>query len=259
MHYMQRKKLVIGNWKMNPRTGKDAVKLFQTVAKNLTGVKKTEVVVCAPALYITKLSVFARKIALGAQNAYLEETGAFTGEVSAQMLYEAGVRYVILGHSERRAMGENDQLINKKIKSALEAGLTPILCVGETERDEGHSHFEIVKTQVRDCLTGIPKNSFPKIVLAYEPVWAISSTPGRKDATAADSLEMTIFIRKVLADMSSADTAAKIRVIYGGSVNERDAEEFLKYGGVDGVLAGKSSLSADKFAKIVKTCEALKI
>jgi triosephosphate isomerase (TIM) len=255
---MMKKKLVIGNWKMNPRIEKDALKLFQNVAKNLGRVKKTEVVVCPPSLYISKLRPAARKIVLGAQNAYIGETGAFTGEISPQMLYEAGVRYVILGHSERRALGESDQVINKKIRSSLEAGLIPVLCVGESERDEGHSHFEIVKNQVRDCLAGVPKNSFPKIVIAYEPVWAISTTVNRRDATAADSLEMTIYIRKTLADMSSAEISGKMRMIYGGSVNDKDAEEFLKYGGVDGVLPGKASLDPEKFVRIVKICEALK-
>lgn len=255
---MQRRKIVIGNWKMNPRTAKEAEKWWKSISKSLSGMRKTEIVICAPLIYLEKLKKLSKKVAIGAQNAFWGNVGAFTGEVSAEMLYELGVRHVILGHSERRALGEDDALINKKIKGTLSAGLVPIVCVGESSRDESHTHFDTVRRQVKNCLQGLPKNSFPKIIIAYEPVWALSSTPNRRDATAADSLEMSIFIRKILADLSSAEIAASIRIIYGGSVNERDAGEFLKYGGVDGVLPGKASLDPKKFVQILKTCEALK-
>src|SRR3989344_4520029 len=201
---MQNNKIIIANWKMNPLTEKDAGKLFTQIAKNLSVLRKTEVVICPPFIYLEKLKKFSRKIILGAQNAFRGDTGAFTGEVSSAMLYELGVRYVILGHSERRARGENNDDINKKIKSALSAGLQPILCVGENIRDEEHGYFKIVQEQVENCLAGISKNFMAKIIIAYEPVWAISTTPppagGRWDATAEDSHEMAIFIRKVLAD-----------------------------------------------------------
>ena len=168
------------------------------------------------------------------------------------------MKYVILGHSERRAMGETNAVINKKIKIAISAGLTPIVCIGEKERDQSHGYFETVKTQVRECLLGINKNLISKIVIAYEPVWALSSTLNRRDATAHDSREMAVYIRKVLSDMTTPQIAGGIRVIYGGSVNEKDAGDFLEHGGVDGVLPGKASLTAKKFIEIVKICEALK-
>ncbi len=246
--------MVVGNWKMNPLTHKEAEKLFDAVAKSLLWVKKTEVVICPPFLYVEKLKKLSRKIFLGAQDVFPGDVGAFTGEVSSGMLYELGTRYVILGHSERRSFGESNSDINKKIKGALVVGLRPILCVGESARDENHGYFSLVKTQIEECLAGISKNSISKVIIAYEPIWAISSTPGRKDATAQDSLEMAIFIRKVLSDKFGKDSGS-LRILYGGSVNEKDALEFLKNGGVDGLLVGKASLDAKKFVEIIKICE----
>lgn len=251
------KKIIIGNWKMNPLTLKEAEKLFGTIAKSVSRIKKTEVVICPPFIYLNKLTkIRTSKIKLGAQDAFWGEVGAFTGEVSAEMLYNVGARYVILGHSERRALGESDSDIIKKIKASLVAGLRPILCVGESARDESHGYFNFVKIQLEECLAGISKNSISKIIIAYEPIWAISSTPNRKDATPDDSREMTIFIRKILSDKFGHD-AGRMRIIYGGSVNEKDGYDFLKNGGVDGLLAGRASLNAKKFMEIVKICEAL--
>ncbi len=262
---MEKKKIIVGNWKMNPITLKEAEKLFTNVAKNISTTKTTEIVICPPFPYLEKLKKIslghsltggARKISLGAQNAFYGEVGAFTGEVSAEMLYDIGARYVILGHSERRGMGENNNDINKKVKSALVAGLRPILCAGEGVRDPDHGYFNLVKIQLEECLSGISKNSFGKIIIAYEPIWAISSTPDRKDATSGDSMEMAIFIKKVLSDKFGKD-ASGVRIIYGGSVNTKNAKDFLQNGGVDGLLPGNSSLDAKKFTDIIKICEAL--
>ncbi len=250
-------KIIIGNWKMNPLTLKEAEKLFGDVAKNVSSIKKTEIVICPPFIYLDKLTkIRTSKIKLGAQDAFSENAGAFTGEVSGEMLYNIDVKYVILGHSERRALGETNELVNKKIKGALEAGLVPILCVGENIRDESHSYFNLIKIQLSECLNGVKKTSISKIIIAYEPVWAISTTLDRKDATPDDSKEMSIFISKILYD-KFGEEARKGRVIYGGSVNEKDASEFLKNGGVDGLLVGRASLNAEKFTEIVKTCETL--
>lgn len=257
---MEKRKIIVGNWKMNPSILKEAEKLLKDIIKNLPVIKKTEIVICPPFLYLEKLRSANRrtkKIFFGAQDVFYEETGAFTGEISAEMLYNVGSRYVILGHSERREMGESNSDINKKIKSALVAGLRPILCVGENVRDPDHGYFNLVKTQLEECLVGISKNSMAKIIIAYEPVWAISSTLNRVDATPEDSMEMSIFIRKVLADKFGKDSSGA-RIIYGGSVNGKNAEDFLKNGGVDGLLPGRASLDAKKFTEIIKTCEVLK-
>ena len=227
------KRIIIGNWKMNPLSGKIAEKLFTEIAKGVSRIKKTDIVICAPAVYLEKLSkIRTSKIKLGAQD-------AFWGEI---------------GHSEMRALGESNLAVNKKIKSALASGLRPVLCVGENERDLNHGYFSLVKVQLEECLAGISKNSISKIIIAYEPVWALSSTPGRKDATADDSREMAIFIRKILSDKFGKD-ASKVRIIYGGSASEKDAEEFLKDGGINGLLPGRASLDPKKFIKIVDIAE----
>ena len=136
------------------------------------------------------------------------------------------------------------------------ASIVPVLCVGENERDENHIYFNLVKIQIEECLAGVSKNSISKVIVAYEPVWAISSTPNRHDATFNDSLEMTIFIRKILADKFGRE-ALKTKILYGGSVNEKDATDFLKHGGVDGLLVGRNSLNLEKFSEIIKICNTL--
>jgi triosephosphate isomerase len=248
------KKMVIANWKMNPVTLEEAEKLFSNIAKNIAPIKNTQIIICPPFLYLENLKKISRKIDLGAQNASLEEGGAHTGEISATMLYEAGIKYVLLGHSERRALGENNSDINKKIKIALSSGLVPILCVGDKERDANHEYFGMIKNQIEECLAGIQKNAISKVIIAYEPIWAISTTPGRKDATTDDSYEMAIFIRKVIIDKIGA-TVKMPKILYGGSVNDKNSGEFLARGGVDGVLVGGASLRAEKFLKIISIAE----
>ncbi len=249
------KKIIIANWKMNPLTGKEGVKIFSSVAKGVSKIKKTDVVICPPYIFLKEVKNISKKISLGAQDAFWNETGAFTGEVSSEMLREMGVKYVILGHSERRSMGESNADINKKIKAALSAGLKPILCVGEEIRDEEHGYFNLVKTQVEECLKSIQKDLIPKIIIAYEPVWALSTTKNRRDATAKDCEEMIIYIRKILSIMFSPAIAQKAQIIYGGSVNDRDAEEYLVGGGAEGLLVGKASLDPKKLLGIINIAE----
>ena len=254
------KTLVIGNWKMNPESIKEAEKLLKDVMKAVYKTRKTEVIVCPPFIYLEKLKSINgrnRKISLGAQDAFPGTVGAFTGEVSSEMLYNLGIKYVILGHSERRALGESNSDISKKLKSALNASITPILCVGESIRDKNHEYFSFLENQIKECLRGITKKSIPSIIIAYEPIWSLSSTPNRRDATSEDSREMVIFIRKIISDISSLEIANNTRIIYGGSVTDKNAKDFLQNGGVDGVLPGRASLSAKKFAEIVNIAENL--
>lgn len=240
---------------MNPSSAKDADRLFTDVAKLTSKIKTTTIVLCPPFLYIEKLNKISKRICLGAQDTFWIEDGAYTGEISAEMLYNIGPRYVILGHSERRSLGETNIDVNKKIKAALRAGLIPILCVGEEKRDADHEYFNFVKNQVEECLNGILKDSLFRIIIAYEPVWAISSTVDRKNATPLDCREMSIFIRKIISDKLNIKNKIP-KIIYGGSVNERDADGFIKNGGVDGLLVGRASLDSKKFSEIVKICEA---
>ncbi len=255
------RKIVVGNWKMNPRSPQEAEKLFANIAKKVSHIKKTEIVICSPFLYLSVLSKalagkgkIKKQIFLGAQNVFWGDVGPYTGEVSGEMLYNIGARYIILGHSERRTLGETGDDINKKIKSALLAGLRPILCVGESVRDESHGYFNLVKTQLEECLVGVSKNLISKIIVAYEPVWALSSTANRRDATPENSREMAVFIRKILSDKFGSE-ASNMRIIYGGSASEKDAADFLKNGGVDGLLPGRASLDAKKFSEIISITE----
>ena len=252
------KKLIVGNWKMNPQSEKEAENLFNNIGQAVKDIKNTEVVICPPFPFITNLKKLKnKKITLGAQDVFYEEKGAYTGEVSASMLRNIGASYVIIGHSERRALGETNEIINKKLNSVLKAKLTPILCVGESNRTNDGAYLKIVKEQLSGCLDGIAKNQIKNIVIAYEPVWALSSTITRQDATPHDFEEMKIYIRKILTDMFSPITASSVRILYGGSANKDNAQSYLQIG-ADGLLAGKASLDAKNFASIVRTASSIK-
>ena len=251
-----RKKIVIGNWKMNPLTSKEAEKIFTSISKVVAPIKKTEIAICPPVLFLTQVKKISKKILLGAQDAFYEASGAYTAEISAEMIRSAGAKYVILGHSERRAMGETNENINKKIKASLASGLMPILCVGEKVRDEDHAYLHFVQTQVEQSLNKIEKSALSKIIIAYEPVWAIGKNAAR-EATAEEWSEMNIFIRKILSDKFGAENVQKIRLIYGGSAHPENVETFLK-AGADGFLVGRDSLDPKKFLAILKICEASK-
>ncbi|MDG5767654.1 triose-phosphate isomerase [Balneolales bacterium ANBcel1] len=245
--------LIAGNWKMNmgPKETADFfAKLDDAAQKQIDGV---EAAVCPP--FISLPAAFdARKegsaVKIGAQNVHFENNGAYTGEVSTAMLNELGCDFVILGHSERREyFGEDDAIINKKTKKALGDGLTPIVCVGEVlqERKDG-SHFDVVKTQTKGSLAGIDASDAAKIVIAYEPVWAIGTG---ETATPDQAQEMHSFIRQELAGLFGQEIADAIRILYGGSMKPDNADELLQNPDVDGGLIGGASLKPDSFAELV--------
>jgi triosephosphate isomerase len=253
--FMQ-KKLIVGNWKMNPRTLREARTCFSTIKKEARAAKNVEVSIAVPYVYLSELSKTAGGgLSISAQDVAATKEGPYTGEISAPMLAGFKTKYCIVGHSERRALGETNAQVNQKIKMLLSAKITPIVCVGEIERDSGMWYLSAVKTQVEESFAGIPKNAIAKIVIAYEPVWAISSTQDRRDATPADSSEMVIYIRKILADMFGGASANAVRILYGGSVDEKNALGFVTEGNADGLLPGKASLSPQKFTKILKTVQ----
>jgi triosephosphate isomerase len=258
-HTKKGKKLIVGNWKMNPVTQKDARTHFLSIKKELAALKYVQAVIAAPYVYMSELAKHVSSaLALGAQDISAQKDGAFTGQISVGMVTQYKVKYVILGHSERRALGEDNALINQKIKQVLAKELTPIVCVGERERDEHMLYLGTVKTQLEECLTGISKNSVANIVIAYEPVWAISTTANRRDATPADFVEMSIYIKKVVADIAGHAIADSMQVLYGGSVDEKNALGFLIDGKADGLLPGHASLSPKKFVEILKIANAVK-
>ncbi len=251
---MQKKKIIIGNWKMNPSSGKEAENLFKNLLKNKINKSKAEIVICPPTLYLERLYKISKKIPLGVQNIYFGGEGATTGEISANMAENSGAKYVILGHSERRAMGEAEEVINKKIKTAFYVGLIPILCVGEKQRDDSHDHFALIKTQLEGALSGVTKSSLLKLIIAYEPVWAIGDKALR-EARPMEFMEVSIFIRKVLSDKFGVAAGSEPRIIYGGSVNPGDAEGFLRDGKADGLLVGRASLDPKRFIEIISIAQ----
>jgi triosephosphate isomerase len=248
------KKLIIGNWKTNPASIKEAEALFKGVALMAKDVKNVDIVVCPPFPFLSVAkTIKTNKIKLGAQDVAQEAVGAFTGDVSAKMLSSVGVRYVIIGHSERRLKGDTNETVNKKIIQALKAKLFPILCIGESKRDTHGEYLTFIKEQLRECLCLIPKAQMKNIVIAYEPIWAISSNEGRK-AVPEEFTEVRIFIRKILSDLYGPSTAHAMQILYGGSVGPADAAGFLVDGQADGLLVGRNSLQAKKFGAVIAAC-----
>jgi triosephosphate isomerase len=250
-----RKKFVAGNWKMNKNIA-EAADLMKEIKENLKYEvsEKVETVICPPYLSLqTACKIFAdSKIGYGAQNMHYKDDGAFTGEISGRMLKDAGCRYVILGHSERRQFfNETNHLINLKVIKALESGLFPILCVGETlEQREEEIHKKIVDEQVTLCLKGVSEADTEKIIIAYEPVWAIGTG---KTATSEQAEEMHVEIRNSIANLYNISIAGNIRILYGGSVNDANAKELFSMPDIDGGLIGGASLKAASFIKIIES------
>jgi len=252
-----RTKTIAGNWKMNkdvPQSKELINSLKQAIGGDLKGVK---VIICPPftSLEAAHELIQGTPIELGAQNMYHEDEGAFTGEVSPRMLKSVGCTYVILGHSERRQyFHESDAFINKKAMKAIASGLIPIICVGETlEQRETNVTAQVVSAQVRGVLAGIPADQVEKLILAYEPVWAIGT--GR-NATPQQAEEVHALIRGLLAELYSKSTAEKVIIQYGGSVKPENAADLLWQPNVDGALVGGACLKADSFSGIIKAAAA---
>ncbi|HAJ73842.1 MAG TPA: triose-phosphate isomerase [Lachnospiraceae bacterium] len=246
---MARKKIIAGNWKMN-MTPSEAVALCETL-KPLVNNDEVDVVYCVPAIDIVPVveAVKGTNVAVGAENFYIEDKGAYTGEISAPMLLDAGVKYVIIGHSERREyFKEDDAFLNAKVKKAFEAGLTPILCCGESlEQRESGVTLDWINLQIKTDLQGVTAEQVASMVIAYEPIWAIGTG---KTATSDQAQEVCKAIRDTIAAIYDADTAEKVRIQYGGSMNAGNCAELLAKPDIDGGLIGGASLKPD-FGKIV--------
>ena len=246
-----RKKIVAGNWKMNT-TVQEGVKLAQEVEALAAQVKGAEVIVCTPYTHLTEVGKVIKKVQLGAENCADQVSGAFTGEISAAMLVSAGVKYVIIGHSERRQYyKENDEILSKKTKLALANGLTPIFCIGEVlaEREAG-KHFDVVNSQLEKGLFDLSAEEFGKIVIAYEPVWAIGTG---KTATSDQAQEIHKVIRETIAKKYGKTVAEATSILYGGSCNDKNAQELFANPDVDGGLIGGAALKAESFITIAKS------
>jgi triosephosphate isomerase (TIM) len=246
-----RRSFIAGNWKMN-LDRQQAVALANAVAERAGEFSHVDVAVCPPSVYLDAVgkTLAGGKVGLGAQNMYYEASGAFTGEVSADMLVDVGCRYVILGHSERRhILGETDEQINQKVLAALGAALTPIVCVGEllSEREAGQT-AAVIRRQFELSLAGLTAEQMKNIVIAYEPVWAIGTG---KVATPEQAQQVHLDLRKLIETRYNTDLAQSVRLQYGGSVKPSNAAELLSQSDIDGALVGGASLNADDFFGII--------
>jgi triosephosphate isomerase len=250
-----RRKVIIGNWKMF-KGPQSARQLAKSLKLKLTDIRRTEVAVCPPFVSIEAVREIIKhsRIGLGAQNIYLNKTGAFTGEISAEMIKESGCAYVIIGHSERRQyFHETDASVNQKIGFALAEELTPVVCVGETlaERESGQTN-EVVRRQYLGAMKDIKISDAEKIIIAYEPVWAIGTG---KTATPQQANEVHLLIRTLADELYGKKFAEKMIIQYGGSVKPENASDLLSCEHIDGALVGGASLDADQFTAIVKSAE----
>ncbi len=248
-----RKPFIAGNWKMNTDSA-SAVALAAGLARELSSVDTVDVAVCPPFVYLQSVAaaLSASNIALGSQNVYFEEKGAFTGEISCAMLKDTSCAYAIIGHSERRhVLGETDAMINKKISAAIIGGLLPIFCVGELlEERQGGTTNEVVAGQIKNGLEGISAESIQAVTVAYEPVWAIGTG---LTATPEQAQEVHAMIRGLLTDLYGNEIAQTIRIQYGGSAKPGNTAELMSQPDVDGLLVGGASLKVEDFAAMVKT------
>ncbi len=243
-----RKTIIAGNWKMN-KNPDEATKFVSTI-KNDIDSNDCDIVLCVPAIDLISVRdcLIGTNIKVGAQNIYFEDSGAYTGEISAKMLADSQINYVIVGHSERRQLfNESDEMINKKVIKAIAHGIVPIICVGETLRQrENHVEIEFIRMQIKNALINVSGTS--KFVIAYEPIWAIGTG---KTATASQAQDICAEIRKVLAEIYDPNIADEIQIQYGGSVNSKNAKELFAMPDIDGGLVGGSSLT-DDFVSIIK-------
>jgi len=246
-------KIIVANWKMGPSSIKEAEALIKKISISLKKIKNIKVTVCPPFVF---LSLFKKlktnQIIFGAQDVSSNIAGSYTGEVSSQMLNSVGVKQVIVGHSECRSRGDNNEIVNKKILNLLKNQLTPILCIGENKRDSEGFYLSFINDQIVECLKNVSSSKVKNIIIAYEPVWAIGSNAVR-EATPDEFIEMKIFIKKILSDLYNPKIAQQTLILYGGSVNEDNASCFINDGGADGLLIGRNSLNSKKFDEILKS------
>lgn len=250
------KKIIIANWKMNPGAVAEAQALAKkieraTARQGASG--RAEVVIAPPAVFLVPVARVLSRVALGAQNAFWEDAGPYTGEVSPAELKSVGVRYVIVAHSERKAnLGETDEMIAKKIAAVTRAGMTAILCIGERHREGADIPAE-VGLQVKSALSGLKKKFLRNLIVCYEPVWAISTASGARPAEPDDAFRAAVYIRKIVGGIFGPAAGREARVIYGGSVTAKNIASFIGAGGMGGALVGAASLNEKEFSEIIRS------
>lgn len=243
--------IIVANWKMHPASMREAKRLFEATRRSADAVKNVSVIVAPPNIFLRELSgaYKGKRLSFAAQNGHYDTVGARTGEVSLAQVKDARASYVILGHSERRAIGETNEDVRKKVEAALALKLTPIVCVGESERRESGSYFNFIREELRAAFSDVKPAVVQKVIVAYEPIWAIG---GEKAMAPHQMHEMSIFIRKTLMEMHG-EGALKVRILYGGSVNEDNAREMREYGDVVGFIVGHVSVEHERFDALLKS------
>lgn len=244
-------RLIVANWKMNPKTAQEAKDLISSIAKKTKNFD-TQLVICPPFIFLNEVSkVINKKMVLGAQDVFVGSGTSHTGEVGIDLLKKVGVKYVLVGHSERRAGTDTDTIVKEKMLGSLKEGFKVILCVGEKERNDHGDHFNEIKKQIEDALLKLPKKFIKNLVIAYEPVWAIGRP--ESEAIKPDQLhEITIFIKRLLSDILGAKEMPKVKILYGGSVTKNNFKEIIEKGNVDGLLVGRESLNPNNFVELIK-------
>lgn len=247
---------IVGNWKMNPATVADARRIIRKARTVAAKLERTDVTVCPPFPFISAgvSRSPAPHFTIGAQSISVDADGPHTGEVSAAMLKDLGVQSVIIGHSEQRARGDSGEKVSRQAIVAVESGLTAIVCVGEASRDEGGAYFDGLKSQIKASLAGVSPKQAKSIVIAYEPIWAIG---GQEAMSPGQIHEAALFIKKTFADLFGSEAALKTRVLYGGSVNFRNAADIISIGKVDGLLVGRESVNIPGFVELLKAVDAI--
>lgn len=236
---------------MSPNSEKDVFKIFKTFKDQKHNTKNTTVVFCPPFVFLKTLKdiYMGSKIFFGAQDVFFRKEGSHTGEISTEMLKSFKVRFVITGHSERRALGENNQMVLEKTKLSLKEGFHTVLCIGEPDRDVHGNYLHFIKEQIMESLQSVTKPLTKKLIVAYEPIWAIGK--GKKAITPDELHRMTLYIKKVLIDKYGTKIGSQIPILYGGSVNSENAKSIITEGEVDGLLVGRASLNPYEFSKII--------
>lgn len=249
---MKKRKIIVANWKMNVFTEKEAKKIVSEVKTRTINVKNTDIVFCPNPVFLPSLyKMSSKKYLFGVQDVSAEERGSFTGQSSFMHFKPYKVKFSIIGHSERRKIGENDELINKKTKICLNNGIFPIVCIGEEFRDEHGGYLDFIKNQIKSVFTGIPKNQIIDVVLAYEPLWAIGASSAMKPE---DVFEMYLWIKKCLKE-TVGTVSDNIKILYGGAVDDKNSRDIINIGSVDGFLVGRASLDPKAFSEIIKNSE----
>ena len=246
-------KLIIANWKMNPGSVEDAREIITEINKKTRSFGDVRLVVCPPFVFLNEVSSIislSKKIFLGAQDIFIGQGVSHTGEVGVELLKKAGVKYIIVGHSDRRASLDSHELVKEKMLGSLKEGFKVILCVGEKERNEHGDHYHEVREQIEDAIAKLPRKFVKNLIIAYEPVWAIGRP--ESEAIKPDQLhEITIFIKRLISDILGEKEIKKVKILYGGSVTKNNAKEIFEKGNVDGLLIGRESLKVENFLELI--------